>query len=183
MKTPVFTRLAPALMVLLCVTTANAQNSSVQWSTFDMGFSAVRGGNTLALSDVGQGFVGDTHTGNAQVFSGFLADPWLLGPVVSVADGKAIPVAFSLSQNFPNPFNPSTRIRFALPHQSYVKLTLYNILGQVVMTPVDGMRQAGEHEIILDARGLASGVYFYRIHASADNGADFVDLKKLIVLK
>jgi len=93
------------------------------------------------------------------------------------------PSSFSLSQNFPNPFNPKTMIRFALPKDSWVKLEVYNILGQKVKTLVDEKLAAGVKEVEWDgkdSKGLefASGIYFYRIKAD-----DFSDVKKMVMLK
>lgn len=73
------------------------------------------------------------------------------------------PVEFNLGQNYPNPFNPSTEIRFAIPEDSHVQLTVYNSLGQEVQTLINQFALAGNHTVKLDAKDLASGVYFYRL--------------------
>lgn len=70
-----------------------------------------------------------------------------------------------LEQNMPNPFNPVTTISYVVPSDGPVRLTVYNIAGQVVAVPVDGFRNRGRHEVVWDARTLPSGVYFYRIDA------------------
>ncbi|HVP35561.1 MAG TPA: T9SS type A sorting domain-containing protein, partial [Terriglobales bacterium] len=93
------------------------------------------------------------------------------------------PTVFSLAQNYPNPFNPKTMIRFALPKDSWVKLEVYNILGQKVKTLVDEKLEAGVKEVEWDgkdSKGLevASGIYFYKIKAN-----DFSDVKKMVMLK
>ncbi len=75
----------------------------------------------------------------------------------------ALPSVFSLGQNFPNPFNPTTTITFALPAAGKVNLKIFNILGQEVMTVIDQQLPAGNHEIEVDASALPSGVYFYRL--------------------
>ncbi|HEX5131233.1 MAG TPA: multicopper oxidase domain-containing protein, partial [Candidatus Krumholzibacteria bacterium] len=80
---------------------------------------------------------------------------------------KGLPTAFALGQNAPNPFNPTTRIRFALPAQSRVLLVVYNVAGQKVATLIDDTAPAGYHTVELDATGLASGVYFYRLDAGS----------------
>ena len=94
-----------------------------------------------------------------------------------VAAGSA-PPEFALLQNHPNPFNPSTTIRFDLAADRDVSLRVYNSLGQVVSELVNGHRPAGRYSIAWDASGFASGVYFYRLEAG-----NFVQTKKLIVLR
>ncbi len=162
------------------------QASTVTWCAFDMGFAEARGGTILLEAAAGQQFVGVAQTSTEGISGGFLSNPWLFQPASSVPVRGALPQTYSLWQNFPNPFNPSTRIRFDLPRQSYVTLTLYNILGQEIARLVDGIQEAGVREIVFDARTLASGVYFYRMHARSSgtgNDGDFTALKKLMILK
>jgi hypothetical protein len=116
--------------------------------------------------------------------------------LTGVQEGKGIPEHFSLSQNFPNPFNPSTVIRYALPVDAHVLLEVFNVLGQRVATLVDAQQTTGFHSVILKrdelgdpsgtSPGFASGVYFYRIQAgngSAIPGRQFVQTKKFILLR
>ena len=88
------------------------------------------------------------------------------------------PTEFSLRQNFPNPFNPSTTVRYGLPHKTTVQLSVFNTLRQNISTLVNGEQEAGYHEVKFDGSGLSSGVYFYRLTAG-----DFVAVKKLLVLR
>jgi len=95
----------------------------------------------------------------------------------------AVPEKYELSQNFPNPFNPSTTIRFSLPQGGPVSLKIYNIRGQLVRTLVDGFTEAGRHQAVwngTDEAGtkVASGVYFCRFSA---NG--FVEVKKMALVR
>ncbi len=85
---------------------------------------------------------------------------------------------FSLSDNYPNPFNPVTTISFTLPHISDVQLSIYNTLGEKVSMLTKGVFPAGTHLVDWDARGYSSGIYFYRIEAGG-----FVETKKLLLLK
>ncbi len=89
-----------------------------------------------------------------------------------------IPAHYALLQNYPNPFNPSTMISYDLPKRSYVKLTIYDMLGREVTTLVSEEKAAGSYKVKFDATSLSSGVYLYRIQAG-----NFVNTKKLILLK
>ena len=91
---------------------------------------------------------------------------------------KGIPKVYRLEQNYPNPFNPTTLINYALPKQSFVRLTVYNALGQEITTLVNGMQEAGNKSVELDGNNLPSGMYFYKITAGTFN-----DIKKMILLK
>jgi hypothetical protein len=95
-----------------------------------------------------------------------------------------LPKAYSLKQNFPNPFNPSTRIQFALPTKGHVSLKIYNVAGQLVKTLQNGVMDAGSHELTWDGSNnlgsnVASGVYFYKINA----GDDYENMKKMVLLR
>jgi len=89
-----------------------------------------------------------------------------------------IPMNYSLKQNYPNPFNPATNISFAIKKQGFTTLKIYNILGELVATPVKTEMQAGEYEINFDGSGLASGVYYYKLVCN-----NYVAVKKMILLK
>jgi hypothetical protein len=96
----------------------------------------------------------------------------------SAAPGSGeIPGSLRLFQNFPNPFNPQTTIRFALPRRSRVTLTLFTPLGQQIAVLFDGEEEAGYHQLRLDGTSLATGIYFYRLQAGR-----YVETKKLLIL-
>ena len=99
-------------------------------------------------------------------------------PLTGVRERADVPPDVRLEENFPNPFNPSTSIRYALPNKLHVTLTVFNTLGQQVATLVNEVQEAGYHEVRFDGSGLASGVYFYRLRAG-----DFVQSRKLVLLK
>jgi hypothetical protein len=88
-----------------------------------------------------------------------------------------VPTEYRLAQNFPNPFNPTTTISFETPVSTQYSLVIYNINGQEVRR-LEGAVTAGAHQIEFDASALASGVYFYNLHAG-----NFSDTKKMVLLK
>jgi hypothetical protein len=92
--------------------------------------------------------------------------------------GMGLPTAFELAQNFPNPFNPSTTIHFAMPATDRVRLAIYNLRGEIVRVLVDDERAAGYHRVTFNARRLASGTYFYRLESGK-----FISTRKMILQK
>lgn len=111
-------------------------------------------------------------------------DKFTFNPTVtSVRDNGSTPMAFELSQNFPNPFNPVTTIRFTIPRQERATLKIYNILGQEVVTLVDQELDAGSHAVEWAGvnsfgQSLATGVYFYKLEAGTR-----VEVKKMLMVK
>ncbi|MCU7501228.1 MAG: CehA/McbA family metallohydrolase [Ignavibacteria bacterium] len=94
------------------------------------------------------------------------------------------PGEYQIQQNFPNPFNAGTIIDYSLPVESYVKVDVYNILGELVETPVNGREQSGFHEIFISSDLLKSGVYLYQIRAhSLDNKWFYHTIKKMMCIK
>ncbi|HSP89236.1 MAG TPA: YCF48-related protein, partial [Ignavibacteriaceae bacterium] len=108
-------------------------------------------------------------------------------PAIKIIEvvGELIPDKFELAQNYPNPFNPSTTIRFALPVNSKVRISLYNILGELVADIVNREYEAGYQQVVFNGNGLASGVYIYRIEAlpAGNKGGNFMDVKKMMMIK
>ncbi len=94
------------------------------------------------------------------------------------------PSVYALEQNYPNPFNPATTIKYTLPTQSSVKLSVYNMLGEVVTELVDQVQETGYYEIQWDASNLSSGMYIYTLEAqSVEDQNDFRSLKKMLLVK
>jgi len=85
---------------------------------------------------------------------------------------------YNISNNYPNPFNPSTTIEFNLPKATNVRIEIFNIAGQKISTPLDKKIPAGKHEVEFNAENLSSGIYYYRIEAG-----EFQDVKKMILLR
>src|SRR5690606_1925098 len=95
---------------------------------------------------------------------------------------NTIPAEYELSQNFPNPFNPVTKIQYALPMDGKVQLVIYDILGREVAKLVNNeFRTAGRYVSEFNGSRLASGIYFYRI--SVDEGKAFDMVKKMVLVK
>jgi plastocyanin len=105
-------------------------------------------------------------------------------PATDVSNENSAPYSFDLEQNYPNPFNPTTTIQYSIAKQSYVTLIVYNILGRVVATLVNGEKPAGNYEVEFNPqqntnnKQLSSGIYFYQIRAGAYNA-----VKKMILLR
>jgi hypothetical protein len=88
------------------------------------------------------------------------------------------PEEYSLSQNFPNPFNPSTSIGYAVTNREYVRLAVYDVGGRLVQTLVDGVKEPGEYLVRFTADNLPSGVYMYRLQSGS-----FSETRKMILTK
>jgi hypothetical protein len=107
-------------------------------------------------------------------------------PVSIIGITEEIPREFRLYGNYPNPFNPVTTLKFDIPKLSYVKITVYDILGREVSKPVEQLLEAGRYMLNIDASGLSSGTYFYRIEAtdpSAGSAQVFRDVRKMVVVR
>lgn len=96
----------------------------------------------------------------------------------NVIENTIAPQGFALYQNYPNPFNPRTTIGYQLPSESYMTLKVFSVLGNEVITLVNGKQQPGRWSVSFDAGGLPSGVYYYRLQAGSYN-----ETKKLILVK
>ncbi|MGE5313831.1 MAG: FlgD immunoglobulin-like domain containing protein [Acidobacteriota bacterium] len=121
----------------------------------------------------------DPHVG-----SFYIVDDLTLDAVTAVGDqGASAPAAFALEQNFPNPFNPSTTIRYSLPKESNVTLSVYNMLGEEVKTLVSGVRASGTHEVVWNGDTNAgvpagSGLYVYRLRAGS-----LTEVRRMMLVK
>jgi hypothetical protein len=95
-----------------------------------------------------------------------------------IDENMEIPSSVVLFQNYPNPFNPSTRIRFHLSESMYVKGTVYDLFGRVILIFVDETLMPGEHSVRFDGSRIASGMYIYKIEAN-----DIIYSKRMILIK
>ena len=139
------------------------------------------GGSAVVFAS---GFLNPSANQNGEAFGIFfaLADGTVGQFPAGVASVENIsgvtPSNYSLEQNFPNPFNPSTTINFTIPNSDFVTLKVYNILGSEVATLVNENLSAGSYRFNFDARNLASGVYLYEL-----NAGNFREIKKMNLLK
>lgn len=102
---------------------------------------------------------------------------------LSVIPANTVLDNFSLGQNYPNPFNPVTNINFTIPAEGNVVVKLFDVLGKEVQNLVNGYFSSGTYNFLLNGSGLQSGVYFYSMNYTGENGLSFTDRKKLILLK
>lgn len=129
---------------------------------------------------------GILYAGKASIFSNFdnlYFDGWTYTDVKDKEDNTTLAEDFSLFDNYPNPFNPETRIGYALAKASHVKLEIFNILGQKIKTIADENQTVGKKEVTWDGMNekgeqVASGVYFYRLQAK-----DFIQTKKMVLMR
>jgi hypothetical protein len=144
-------------------------------------------GRALGLGSENLGSGSQIYLDGAAVFNRVLSDDELeaikfIEGAVKVKNVRSSvidkPRTFALSQNFPNPFNPFTKIRYSLPRSEYVRIDVFNSTGQKVATLVEGKRSAGYHEVAFNATGLSSGLYIYKLKAGS-----FEQCRKMIILQ
>jgi len=125
-----------------------------------------------------EGISGPVYESSSELIGNIFS--WLEGqtPVEEQVVEPVSPKSCVLYQNYPNPFNPVTTICFYLPVRTNVKFQIYDSLGRAVQTPIDAELPAGEHRVLFDARGLASGIYFYLL-----NTEDGIQYRKALFIK
>ena len=134
-------------------------------------------------SSVGQPLINFTSGSDNNLWLGF----WNTNQsLVDVNDKELLPDKFEIFQNFPNPFNPSTQIKYSIPEISNVRLEIFNVLGERISILVNQIREPGFYITKFNASNLASGLYIYRIHAKSvrnDSKQNFIEVKKMMLLK
>lgn len=151
---------------------------TVEWTTTYGGDKNENTADMLPMADGGFILVGTSGSYSKD------NDIYLLrfsasGKLIAVDENEThLPVEYHLSQNYPNPFNNCTCIQFSLPERSYVRLKIYNTLGQHVRTLVDQMKPAGSHLVTWDAGEMASGFYFYQLETG-----EFNQKRRMLLLK
>ncbi len=145
-------------------TAAEVDGTAMHRSVDGSSGTLLRSGAYTMISVVGQPVAGTVASGT-------------IGPLqqrakaaqqrASLNEAAAVPSAYALAANYPNPFNPQTTIQVAVPEAGRVELVVYDVLGREVARLIDGEMAAGRHEVVFDGRGLASGVYVYRMAAGS----------------
>lgn len=134
-----------------------------------------------AINPAGMSIVSwqDRRNDNGGVYTQNIKFDGTFGPLVGVINiNNSAPKVYELMQNYPNPFNPETRIRYSIISAGNVKLSVYDVLGNVVITPLNEKQDAGKYELVINTSQLSSGVYFYKIEAGG-----FTDTKKMVLVK
>ncbi|MFO7448430.1 MAG: T9SS type A sorting domain-containing protein [Ignavibacteriaceae bacterium] len=131
---------------------------------------------TLAIDKLGNKWIGTINGGAAVYKEG--------GIVTSVERNQNKPAEYGLLFNYPNPFNPVTKIIFSINKLSFVRLEILNILGEVVSEIYSGIRNSGEYEISFNASGLSAGIYFCRLECfDPEEGKSYQNILKISYLK
>jgi hypothetical protein len=148
---------------------ARSTDNGATWQ--QLGSASITGITHMELVTVGGVVYGYAVAGDGSVIAG--VNPVAIDPI-----NQNVPSEFRLEQNYPNPFNPTTTIKYALPQASHVTLKIYDMLGNEVMSVVNGYQTVGNYVETINASSLSSGVYFYKLTAG-----DFTDSKKMSVVK
>ena len=98
--------------------------------------------------------------------------------IAGIEESKEIPSKMELLQSYPNPFNPTTTIRYNIPKAGFVRIAVYDLLGKEIKVLVQENKEPGRYEVVFDASELTSGVYFYSLRAG-----EYIQNKKMILMK
>jgi len=140
---------------------------------------------------IGQPVIGKCESASYKAYVGFWAPSitQIVGVEEEFGNQDALPLVYSLSQNYPNPMGSATQIEYAIPTASRVSIRIYNISGQLVKILVDELKEPGQYGINWDGRDqteqrAAPGVYFYKleVHTGLETG-DYKNTKKVILLR
>ena len=162
----------------------NIAPGATSWTWDDVqSFSLSSGSHTLTIAYREDGTQLDkifiTNAGTTPSGMGSAATNCGAGKAFSEASlDEALPAGYSLSANYPNPFNPATQITYTLGEAVEVKLEVFDLTGRLVATLANGLQSAGRYEVTFDAQGLESGVYFYRLHAGS-----FTQTRRMLLVK
>jgi len=159
--------------------------SDSNW-VYDWKNTFIYDGNTNLIEQLSQYWDGANWLNDLKFTFSFIS-------ITDIEINKDENITYTLSNNYPNPFNPSTTINYSIPDKSNVLLKVYDILGCEVAILVNKEQTQGKYEIRFDASQLTSGIYFYRIEAhpvvswtgnpSSSSGQGFVETKKMLLLR
>lgn len=163
-------------MLFFCNFSSNSQVHLTNYSFNSGGGIELTNNSTYKQSNTfGQPIIGKFSGSNFSVTIGF----WQVTSIVtSVENEEILPIEFRLYNNFPNPFNPSTTIKFDIAERGLVTLKVYDILGREISTLVNEEKDIGRYEVSFGLPYLASGIYIYRLEAGS-----FVNVKKMLLIK
>jgi hypothetical protein len=162
-------------VIVLSTASAFAQYS-IQSSVVGSGGAPMSNGTYSMNGTIGQAVVGVTSGSPYVALQGFWHNA---APQSWVPGGPGVATGYELEQNFPNPFNPSTVIRFSIPERVKVTLRVLNLLGEEVGREIDGeVMESGKYEVNFQAKGIPSGTYVYRLEAG-----NYVKSRKMVLTK
>lgn len=159
------------LLVEICFNNSSYTQNSTVYATSAPGMT------WLQYQDLSTGSGCDQTGGSTQANRPNVCFVWQTGTGLG-NEGNNLPTKFELSQNFPNPFNPVTKINFSIPKKSNITLRVFDLLGKEVALLLNTNKEAGYYSIDFNGQDLSSGVYYYRLEAG-----DFVDVKKMMLIK
>ncbi len=135
---------------------------------------------TVATDGLGRAIAAweDTPLYTTDIYADRVVVPGFTTEVSEYGQSGTAPREFTLNQNFPNPFNPTTKITFTLAENGHVSLKVFDVLGREVATLVNGVEEAGYKSVNFDANRLSSGIYFYRLQVNT-----YVETRKLLLLR
>ncbi len=175
------------LIYTISTSAGSGATEDLPWLQLSKSSGVLGGGvsDTIRVSFNSSGLTEDTtYTGTLTITSNDADEGEVIIPLSLTVTGTTTdvrelqPVAFSLKQNFPNPFNPATSISYTLPHKSKVTLKIYDAAGSLVAEPVNSEQESGIYTVSFNAQHLSSGTYFYTISAGS-----FTETRKMILLK
>lgn len=203
-------RLAMTCITFCCLifclpSVLSSQSYDIPWAVLNEGGKTEEATSaSYRLKDaVGQPIIGKCESASYKAYIGFWAPTslWVVGVGEKFGAQDAPPLVYRLSQNYPNPMDNVTQIKYALPKASRVSMSVYNISGQLVKSLVNELQEPGQYSISWDAKDekgqrVAPGVYFYTFEAHTDLGThassgthtglvteDYKNTKKIILLR
>jgi len=172
------------LVLSLTMSTCYAQTYELKNDVIDDGGTKMTSAGYVLKGSFGQSTIGKISSANYIAYIGFW-HPYPVGPGIEedLLFGRSIPIVFSLSQNYPNPFGELTIINYQLPEPVHTAVKIYDLSGRLVRTLVDENQDPGYYKVNWDLRAvsgqhLPNGVYFYRIKAGK-----FIGTKKMVILR